>query len=187
MRHFLAKHATIKHRLYSLYYTSYSYIRGLIILTLCLWAGNLLSLILPITIPGSIIGLLLLFFLMVFQLIPSRWIKHSCNLFMRYMTLLFIPAAMGIMDNYALLLQNWVPIIIGCIVSSIIVLIFTAFLTEYLFNYRVKSVDNNDLNKTLDYKVHDDAIDNSDIEAEKLSDLSDSKQPPLNESSTKRG
>lgn len=130
MKHFLAKHATIKHRLYSLYYTLFSYGRGLIILTLCLWVGNIISKIIPIMIPGSIIGLLLLFFLLAFQLIPTCWIKNSCNLFMRYMTVLFIPAAMGIMDNYSLLLENWIPIIFSTVGGSLIVLIFTAFLTE---------------------------------------------------------
>ena len=130
MKHFLAKHATIKHRLYSLYYTLFSYGRGLIILTLCLWVGNIISKIIPIMIPGGIIGLLLLFFLLAFQLIPTCWIKNSCNLFMRYMTVLFIPAAMGIMDNYSLLLENWIPIIFSTVGGSLIVLIFTAFLTE---------------------------------------------------------
>ncbi|OCG19222.1 hypothetical protein A9G22_10910 [Gilliamella sp. App2-1] len=114
-----------------MYYTLFSYSRGLVILTLCLWVGKIISKILPIMIPGSIIGLLILFLLLTFQLIPTCWIKNSCNLFMRYMTLLFIPAAMGIMDNYSLLMQNWVPIIFGCVGSSLIILILSAFLTEY--------------------------------------------------------
>ncbi|MCX8650757.1 CidA/LrgA family protein [Gilliamella sp. B2776] len=139
MKHFLAKHATIKHRLYSLYYTLFSYGRGLIILTFCLWLGNIISKIIPIMIPGSIIGLLLLFFLLAFQLIPTCWIKNSCNLFMRYMTILFIPAAMGIMDNYSLLLENWIPIIFSSVGGSIIVLIFTALLTENFPKMTLKS------------------------------------------------
>ena len=49
---------------------------------------------------------------------------------MRYMTVLFIPAAMGIMDNYSLLLENWLPIIFSSVGGSLIVLIFTAYLTE---------------------------------------------------------
>jgi Putative effector of murein hydrolase LrgA len=93
-------------------------------------------------IPGSIIGLLILFFLLAFQLIPTRWIKNSCNLFMRYMTVLFIPAAMGIMDNYSLLLANWVPIIFASVGGSIIVLFLTGYLTEHLHKPAVKSSDN---------------------------------------------
>ena len=142
MKHFLAKHATIKHRLYSLYYTLFSYGRGLIILTICLWAGNVVSAILPIMIPGSIIGLLILFILLTFQLIPTCWIKNSCNLFMRYMTVLFIPAAMGIMDNYSLLLDNWILIIFASVGGSVIVLYLTAFLTEHLHKKVVKTSDN---------------------------------------------
>lgn len=147
MKHFLAKHATIKHRLYSLYYTLFSYGRGLLILTLSLWAGNFISQRLPIMIPGSIIGLLILFFLLAFQIIPTCWIKNSCNLFMRYMTLLFIPAAMGIMDNYTLLLNNWVPIIFGSIGSSLLVLLLTAWLTEKLHNKTIKTATLSDSNE----------------------------------------
>ncbi|MFQ1041837.1 CidA/LrgA family protein [Gilliamella sp. CG16] len=147
MKHFLAKHATIKHRLYSLYYSLFSYGRGLLILTLSLWVGNFISQLLPIMIPGSIIGLLTLFFLLAFQIIPTRWIKNSCNLFMRYMTLLFIPAAMGIMDNYTLLLNNWLPIIFGSIGSSLLVLVLTAWLTEKLHKKTAKNFDLSDNNK----------------------------------------
>ncbi|OCG09206.1 hypothetical protein A9G13_01175 [Gilliamella sp. wkB178] len=121
-----------------MYYTLFSYSRGLIVLTLFLWAGNIISKILPIMIPGSIIGLLILFFSLAFQLIPTCWIKNSCNLFMRYMTVLFIPAAMGIMDNYSLLIDNWVPIIFSCIGGSVIVLLLTAFLTEYIHKANLK-------------------------------------------------
>lgn len=147
MKHFLAKHATIKHRLYSLYYTLFSYGRGLLILTLSLWTGNFISERLPIMIPSSIIGLLILFFLLAFQIIPTCWIKNSCNLFMRYMTLLFIPAAMGIMDNYTLLLNNWVPIIFGSIGSSLLVLLLTAWLTEKLHKKTTKTALLSDSNE----------------------------------------
>ena len=136
MKHFLNKHATIKHRLYSLYYTLFSYGRGLLVLTICLLCGNLISHLLPIMIPGSIIGLLILFFLLALHIIPVCWVKNSCSFFMRYMMVLFIPAAVGIMDNYPLFMENWVPIVIGCIGGSVIVLLFTAFLTEHIYKPR---------------------------------------------------
>ncbi|WP_392562192.1 CidA/LrgA family protein [Orbus sturtevantii] len=132
MKHFLARHATMRHRLYSLYYTTFNYGRSFLILFICLSVGNVVSKLLPITIPGSIIGLLILFFLLVFQLIPSKWIRNGCNLFMRYMTILFIPAAMGIMDNYIYLLDGWVPILIGSTISTFIVMLFIGWLTQHL-------------------------------------------------------
>lgn len=133
MKHFLARNATTRHRLQSLYYTLFSYGRGFIILFICLWVGNLISSVLPIVIPGSIIGLLILFFLLAFQLIPTRWVRNGCNLFMRYMTILFIPAAMGIMDNYIYLIHSWAPILISSIVSTFVVMIVIGWLTQRMF------------------------------------------------------
>lgn len=137
MKHFLVRHATMRHRLKSLYFTLFSYGRSFMILFICLWIGNFISSILPIVIPGSIIGLLILFFLLTFQLIPSRWVRNGCNLFMRYMTILFIPAAMGIMDNYIYLIHSWVPILISSIVSTFVVMIFVGWLTQRLLTRSV--------------------------------------------------
>lgn len=134
MRLFLSRKVSPKRRLLSFYYTLFFYGRAFLILAACLWAGKLISYLIPITIPGSIIGLLILFFLMVFQLIPTKWVKGGCNILIRNMTLLFIPAAMGIMDNYILLMDNWIPILVGSIGSTLIVLICMAFLTEYIEN-----------------------------------------------------
>lgn len=146
MKHFFARHATIRHRLFSLYFTLFSYGRSFLILFICLWLGNFISRLLPITIPGSIIGLLLLFFLLAFQVVPTRWIRNGCNLFMRYMAILFIPAAMGIMDNYVDLINGWAPILISSIGSTLIVLIFTGWLTQFLFQ-RAKPSNNHKIDK----------------------------------------
>lgn len=113
--------------------TTLNYIRSFVILFVCLWIGNFISDLLPVTIPGSIIGLLLLFFLLSFQLIPSIWVQCGCSLFMRYMMVLFIPAAMGIMDNYIYLVDDWMPIIIGSIASTLIVMVFIGWLAQVLY------------------------------------------------------
>lgn len=141
MKRFLAKNATFRHRCYSLYCTVYCYVRSFLILLICLQSGNLLSWLLQINIPGSIVGLLLLFFLLVFQIIPSNWVRHSCNLFMRYMTILFVPAAMGIMDNYSYLIDSWAPIIIGSLASTFLIMVFIGWLTQHLHTRSLPSIE----------------------------------------------
>jgi holin-like protein len=132
MKKFLSAQQHRQNRIYTLCSSLFGYLRAFLIIVSCLQIGNLLSSLLPIVIPGSIIGLLLLFFLLVFQLIPSQWVEGGCKLFMRYMTLLFIPAGMGIMDNYSLLLNNFLPIIIGCLISTVLILLLVGYLTQYL-------------------------------------------------------
>lgn len=54
---------------------SWRYLRAFIIIYLCLYAGNGVALLLPITLPGSIIGMLILFALLASQILPVRWVK----------------------------------------------------------------------------------------------------------------
>ncbi|OTA16416.1 membrane protein [Xenorhabdus vietnamensis] len=115
----------------------WQYLRAFALLYLCLIAGNIISVRLPFSLPGSIIGLLLLFCLLAFQLIPSHWVKPGCSLLMKNMTLLFLPIGVGIMDYYSQLSQQMFPILLSCIVSTFIVMIVVAYSSHYIHRERV--------------------------------------------------
>lgn len=78
----------------------WQYLRAFVFIYLCLWAGNGLSALLPLTIPGSIIGMLILFALLSSQILPARWVKSGCHILIRYMALLFVPIGVGVMQYY---------------------------------------------------------------------------------------
>ena len=44
--------------------TGWRYLRAFLILYLCLFAGNIIAVLLPFSVPGSIVGMLLLFVLL---------------------------------------------------------------------------------------------------------------------------
>lgn len=64
-------------------------IRSLAILYAFLWIGNGIVYLVPLGIPGSIVGLLLLFFGLTTQLIKVEWIFFGANLLIRYMMVLY--------------------------------------------------------------------------------------------------
>ncbi|MDC9596473.1 CidA/LrgA family protein [Xenorhabdus anantnagensis] len=115
----------------------WQYLRAFALLYLCLIAGNIISALLPFSLPGSIIGLLLLFCLLAFQIIPSHWVKPSCSLLMKNMTLLFLPIGVGIMDYYSQLSQQMFPILLSCIVSTVIIMVIVAYSSHYIHRERV--------------------------------------------------
>ncbi|MDR0219736.1 MAG: CidA/LrgA family protein [Enterobacteriaceae bacterium] len=115
----------------------WQYLRAFALLYLCLIVGNFISAHLPFSLPGSIIGLLLLFCLLAFQILPAQWVKPGCSLLMKNMTLLFLPIGVGIMDYYPQLSQQILPITLSCIVSSIIVMITVAYSSHYVHRERV--------------------------------------------------
>lgn len=116
----------------SILFILFSYIRCFLILFVLLKIGNAIVYLLHIPIPGSILALLFLFLLLALNIIPVDWIKLGCNLIMKYMSILFIPASMGIMDTYPDVLKDCLPIFGGVIGSTVILFIFIAVLSEKL-------------------------------------------------------
>ncbi|EXU75266.1 CidA/LrgA family protein [Erwinia mallotivora] len=98
------------------------YLRAFLIIYLCLWAGNGIARLLPVTIPGSIIGMLILFALLATQLLAVEWVKPGCWLLIRYMALLFVPISVGVMNYTDILSAQFGPIVVSVVVSTFIVL-----------------------------------------------------------------
>ena len=100
----------------------WQFLRAFLAIYLCLWAGNALAALLPLAIPGSILGMLILFFLLSLQILPAGWVKPGCHLLIRYMALLFVPISVGVMSYTDILTAQFGPIVISCVVSTFLVL-----------------------------------------------------------------
>lgn len=112
------------------------FVRAFIAIYLCLWAGNGLATLLPITIPGSILGMLILFLLLSFQILPARWVKPGCHLLIRYMALLFVPIGVGVMNYYDQIRAQFGPLVVSCFVSTVIVMLVVAYSSHYVHRER---------------------------------------------------
>ncbi|KQN63739.1 MULTISPECIES: CidA/LrgA family protein [unclassified Erwinia] len=110
----------------------FRYCRSFLAIYLCLIAGRGISTLLPVAIPGSIIGMLLLFTLLATQLLPVEWVRPGCQLIIRYMALLFVPISVGIMNDIDILSAQFAPIVVSCLVSTLIVLVTVGLLSERL-------------------------------------------------------
>ncbi|WP_439212393.1 CidA/LrgA family protein [Duffyella gerundensis] len=108
------------------------YLRAFIIIYLCLFAGNGLAALLPITIPGSILGMLVLFTLLTVQIIPVKWVKPGCHIIIRNMALLFVPISVGVMSYTDILTAQFGPIVVSCIVSTILVIVIVGMGSQRL-------------------------------------------------------
>ncbi len=78
----------------------WQYLRAFVLIYACLYAGIFIAGLLPITIPGSIIGMLILFVLLALQIMPPQWVNPGCNILIRYMALLFVPIGVGVMQYW---------------------------------------------------------------------------------------
>ena len=115
------------------------YLRAFIIIYLCLYAGNGIAALLPVVIPGSIIGMLILFTLLATQILPADWVKPGSHLLIRYMALLFVPISVGVMSYTDILSAQFGPIVVSCVVSTFIVLLTVGLVSHRLHGRTLRS------------------------------------------------
>ena len=106
------------------------------------YVGNMISDIIKpfILIPGSIIGMLLLFLALIFKVIKLEHVENTSNFFLKYMGFFFVPLGVGLMETFGILKTIWWQLIIILIVSNIIVMGFTAKITEFLINRKERTI-----------------------------------------------
>lgn len=102
--------------------------------------GNFLVQVTHLKIPGSIVGLLLLFVLLQLRIIKLKWIDIGASWLLSEMILFFIPAAVGIIQYKGLIAQDGIRILLVITLSTLVVMAFTGLLTELLYRKRFKSI-----------------------------------------------
>lgn len=111
-------------------------VRAFVLIYACLYAGIAIAALLPITIPGSIIGMLILFVLLAFQILPAKWVQPACNLLIRYMALLFVPIGVGVMQYWDLLRAQLGPVVISCAISTLVVFVVVSWSSHLVHGER---------------------------------------------------
>lgn len=98
----------------------------------CQLIGELLVVASGLSVPGPVIGMLLLFIgLLVSGSIPDDLAPVAESL-LTHLSLLFVPAGVGIMLHARLLANELVPITVALVVSTILTIGATGFLMAWL-------------------------------------------------------
>jgi len=115
------------------------YVQLMIIFMISL-VGEGISSVFYLPVPGSIIGLVLLFLALQFKLLRLRHISMVGNFLLANMTILFLPPAVGIMDKFQVIAPYLLPIILivlgaivlnVCVIAVVVQLIKTRFEGDY--------------------------------------------------------
>ena len=121
-------------------------VQGFLILLLCQLAGEWLMVWLGIPIPGPVAGMLILLIgLMIYGKVPD-FLRVPAEGLIRHLSLLFIPAGVGLMVFAQLLAQYWLLVVLSLLVSTLLTLILTAWLMQKLeLKMQKRSQANGDL------------------------------------------
>lgn len=107
-------------------------LQGFAIVLFLQWLATLIIAQLGISFPAPLLGMLLLFLLLHYKVIPLSIVEGFCDLLISKMGILFLPAAVGIILYLDLVKAELVPFLATVILGSLVILLGTAKFTELL-------------------------------------------------------
>lgn len=105
----------------------------ILLLLMFAWVGKWLSAVWQLHVPGSLIGMVLLFLCLQLGWIRLNWVEAGATLLFSQMILFFVPAIAGIMQYPWLLGIKGLLVLIVVVSGAALVMISTGVLAERLF------------------------------------------------------
>ena len=106
------------------------YIRQFTIILFISLVGEIIHLLVPLPVPASIYGLLLMLIGLRKKWIPLEAVEEVSIFLIDIMPLMFIPAAVGLLDCWGVLRPILIPFLVITLLSTIIVMVITGKVTQ---------------------------------------------------------
>jgi len=107
-------------------------LNSLTLILVCQLAGELASVWLKLPVPGPVIGMVLLFVYLMVRGGISDSMTRTADGLLGHLSLLFVPAGVGVMLHFRLLEDNWLAVSAALIFSTIATIIVTALMMKWL-------------------------------------------------------
>lgn len=94
--------------------------------------GELLHYFLPLPIPASIYGIVLLFVALELKWVKVKDIRETSSFLIAVMPVMFIPAAVGLIDSWKSIGNSWLEYIIVTVLSTFVVMGVSGWITQFV-------------------------------------------------------
>ncbi len=105
-------------------------------------AGIWIQSVLDLMIPGSIIGMLLLFLLLVTKIFPLKWIQQGSRFMLAHLTLFFIPVTVGVMQFGYVFKGKGLLLIPAVLASTVLVIVISSKMLDLFMSKGLKKGSN---------------------------------------------
>lgn len=94
--------------------------------------GEGLAYALSLPVPGPVLGMVLLFVYLLLRKAEAEKLTPTAQELLKHLSLLFIPAGVGIIVHMDRVGAEWLPIVAALVISAMVSLIVTAFALRWL-------------------------------------------------------
>ena len=106
------------------------YLRQFSIILFISTLGELLHAWIPLPIPASVYGLVLMLLALVTGILKVHQVKEVSSFLIEIMPVMFIPAGVGLLKSWPALQPIWIPVVLTVVLTTIIVMAVTGKVAE---------------------------------------------------------
>ena len=114
------------------------YIKQFSIIALISLIGEVLNHWIPLPIPASIYGVVILFICLEAKIIPLSAVKETGLFLVSLMQIMFIPATVGLIDIWDVFAPNWIAYTVIIILSTFAVMLISGKMTQLVLTVSKK-------------------------------------------------
>lgn len=100
--------------------------------------GEILHVLLPLPVPASVYGLVLLLAALMTGVCKVEHVKEAADFLIEIMPVMFIPAAVGLLTAWDLLKPIWLPITLITVITTVLVMAVTGRVTQVVIRRNKK-------------------------------------------------
>ena len=116
------------------------YVKQLSIILGISFLAELLEILIPLPIAASVYGLVIMLVGLITKLIPLEKVETAADFLVDAMSIMFVPATVGIMASVDALKEMLLPICVITIVSTVLIMIVTGRVSQHIIRgQRTKS------------------------------------------------
>ena len=106
------------------------YLKQFLIILFVSFLGEILNYLIPLSIPASIYGILIMFLALELHIIPLSAVRETGRFLIEIMPVMFIPAAVGLIEDWGILKPNWLTYTVIMFSTTFIVMILSGRVTQ---------------------------------------------------------
>ena len=109
------------------------------IILLISFLGEILHMLIPLPVPASVYGLVLMLGALVTGILKLGQVRETATFLIEIMPVMFIPAGVGLMESWSSLQPVWIPVILITIVTTVLVMAVTGKVTQAMIGKEKKN------------------------------------------------
>lgn len=113
-------------------------LRQFLIILLLSLVGEGLHALLPLPVPASVYGLVLMLLCLCTGILRLDQVERASDFLIEIMPVMFVPAAVGLTESWEQLRPVMVPVLVIMVLTTVLVMVVTGHVTQFVMKWREK-------------------------------------------------